>query len=298
MTDRETMSTVGTKKKRKPFRLVGPFATGCVRKALSIVTLTGGALSLSLWSQPAHALVTIETGFGALLASGAAYLICRNVPTPPSKDDCKVVAMAVDPIFSENVTQISLGWSYDPSLFSFNPALSGPLAPFGVGGTIFPVDASIGTKPIGILDADTFSPASLLPGSTLEYITSPGFVRAVLSFEDPGISVSSVDRNFFVFAFDSLGGGVDPNVLVTYTAPDDTPTSDGSGPSCSSDTPVEDVFIGEGAGTFRQTDFSCKFPSVPGPIPLLGVGAAFGYSRKLRKRIKASKSPAVMSTIG
>lgn len=31
--------------------------------------------------------------------------------------------------------------------------------------------------------------------------------------------------------------------------------------------------------------------TVPGPIPLLGVGAAFGYSRKLRKRIKSSKLP-------
>jgi hypothetical protein len=29
---------------------------------------------------------------------------------------------------------------------------------------------------------------------------------------------------------------------------------------------------------------------VPGPFPLLGVAAAFGYSRKLRKRIKGSKS--------
>lgn len=36
---------------------------------------------------------------------------------------------------------------------------------------------------------------------------------------------------------------------------------------------------------------------VPGPLPLLGVGAAFGYSRKLRKRIKSSKIPEVMMTI-
>ncbi|MCP9884258.1 hypothetical protein KBY97_03820 [Synechococcus sp. ATX 2A4] len=35
---------------------------------------------------------------------------------------------------------------------------------------------------------------------------------------------------------------------------------------------------------------------VPGPLPLLGVGAAFGFSRKLRKRIKGSKLP-VESTI-
>jgi phospholipase/lecithinase/hemolysin len=31
--------------------------------------------------------------------------------------------------------------------------------------------------------------------------------------------------------------------------------------------------------------------SVPAPVPLLGFGVAFGYSRKLRKRIKSSKPP-------
>jgi len=35
--------------------------------------------------------------------------------------------------------------------------------------------------------------------------------------------------------------------------------------------------------------------SVPGPLPILGAAAAFGYSRKLRKSIKASK-PDVIST--
>jgi len=37
---------------------------------------------------------------------------------------------------------------------------------------------------------------------------------------------------------------------------------------------------------------------VPGPLPLLGVGAAFGFSRRLRKRIKGSKKSEVMSAIG
>ncbi|MBW4529443.1 MAG: hypothetical protein KME02_02025 [Aphanothece saxicola GSE-SYN-MK-01-06B] len=32
-------------------------------------------------------------------------------------------------------------------------------------------------------------------------------------------------------------------------------------------------------------------PSVPAPLPVLGAAAAFGYSRKLRKRIKSSKMP-------
>ena len=37
--------------------------------------------------------------------------------------------------------------------------------------------------------------------------------------------------------------------------------------------------------------------SVPGPLPLFGVGAALAYSRKLRNRIKTSKTPEVMGTI-
>ncbi len=37
------------------------------------------------------------------------------------------------------------------------------------------------------------------------------------------------------------------------------------------------------------------FTEVPGPLPILGAAAAFGFSRKLRKSIKASK-PEVIST--
>jgi len=31
------------------------------------------------------------------------------------------------------------------------------------------------------------------------------------------------------------------------------------------------------------------FRNVPGPLPILGAGAAFGFSRKLRGRIKAAR---------
>jgi hypothetical protein len=36
--------------------------------------------------------------------------------------------------------------------------------------------------------------------------------------------------------------------------------------------------------------------SVPGPLPILGAAAAFGFSRKLRKRIKSSKSEVFSTT--
>jgi hypothetical protein len=40
--------------------------------------------------------------------------------------------------------------------------------------------------------------------------------------------------------------------------------------------------------SFTQGDSSRDRDKVPGPLPLLGAGAAFGFSRKLRSRIKAS----------
>lgn len=39
---------------------------------------------------------------------------------------------------------------------------------------------------------------------------------------------------------------------------------------------------------YTQAPFT---PSVPGPLPILGIGTVFAYSRKLRKRIKSRKQP-------
>ena len=44
-------------------------------------------------------------------------------------------------------------------------------------------------------------------------------------------------------------------------------------------------------------NFTPATSSVPGPLPFLGVAAAFSYSRKLRKRIQTCKLP-VKSAIG
>jgi hypothetical protein len=54
-------------------------------------------------------------------------------------------------------------------------------------------------------------------------------------------------------------------------------------------------FSGGGAPATLDLQFGPDIPAVPGPLPILGVAAAFGYSRKLRKRIKSSR-PEVIST--
>ena len=44
-----------------------------------------------------------------------------------------------------------------------------------------------------------------------------------------------------------------------------------------------------GGGTYSaQIDIARVVDQVPGPLPILGAGAAFGFSRRLRKRVKAS----------
>jgi len=55
------------------------------------------------------------------------------------------------------------------------------------------------------------------------------------------------------------------------------------------------VFGRQGSSTFSLlADGSLNIPSagVPGPLPLLGAGAAFGWSRRLRKRLAAGTSQA------
>jgi len=42
---------------------------------------------------------------------------------------------------------------------------------------------------------------------------------------------------------------------------------------------------------------SASIAAIPGPLPLLGVAAAFGCSRKLRKRIKGSKTLSLVGAI-
>ena len=59
-------------------------------------------------------------------------------------------------------------------------------------------------------------------------------------------------------------------------------------------TPVDEI-VGFLDGKFARTSFAAVQPpasSVPGPLPLFGAAAAFGFSRKLRSRIKVTRTTA------
>jgi len=53
---------------------------------------------------------------------------------------------------------------------------------------------------------------------------------------------------------------------------------------------IKDVYSGSGINSFQNTVQTAAAPAAaPGPLPILGAGAAFRFSRKLRARVKASR---------
>jgi hypothetical protein len=46
-----------------------------------------------------------------------------------------------------------------------------------------------------------------------------------------------------------------------------------------------------GRASTNISNFNGPIASVPGPLPILGLGVAFAYSRRLRRRINLAKSP-------
>jgi hypothetical protein len=49
---------------------------------------------------------------------------------------------------------------------------------------------------------------------------------------------------------------------------------------------------GVGEAFITNFEFTALYDEVPGPLPILGAGAAFGFSRKLRRRLNSAKAVA------
>jgi len=67
-----------------------------------------------------------------------------------------------------------------------------------------------------------------------------------------------------------------------------------SGPASGTTLYVKDIWTASPGVTIDN--INNNFAQVPGPLPILGIGAAFGFSRKLRKRIKGSGTAEMMTT--
>ena len=90
-------------------------------------------------------------------------------------------------------------------------------------------------------------------------------------------------------SYSITGTGTPPT--VTAILPSAQSPSSNYGPGVKMDTFFTTLIVDPGSyvtqinTTLRQRDMISE---VPGPLPLLGAGAAFGFSRRIRSRIKAS----------
>jgi len=98
------------------------------------------------------------------------------------------------------VTGLTLSIQTDPSRYTFNPAGSGPLGVFSVGGDAPPAAPGIGTQPFQALPTSGFSPGAPLPGSTLIYTDVAGLLTVNYQLATP-ITLGS-EVNYFILEFD------------------------------------------------------------------------------------------------
>jgi len=140
-----------------------------------------------------------------------------------------------------------------------------------------------------LVPADNTYPTDLIAHDIPDDLWNPGGIGAGFS-ATPSLPSSALDNyvSFGGFGFDVYDVGT-----TTFDEPYQIFTV--------SKQPTGGNFQSLLPGDYAGCPGSCvgaKINQVPGPLPLLGVGAAFGFSRNLRKRIKTSKSPEVMSAIG
>ena len=112
--------------------------------------------------------------------------------------------------------------------------------------------------------------------STLKYdirITEPNYY-----FEDITLGVNTVTGTVKKFIYDTEGG----TLLATLT----------NGQTWTPSTLYNFLHIVDEADatTGAIEGYQNIYRQVPGPLPILGAGAAFGFSRKLRSRIKAIRT--------
>jgi len=205
--------------------------------------------------------------------------------------------------------------SFTPAAKAFTGNLAGLAAsgPFSVGDKTysdFSFTGFAGTDTVNVSEV-----GGVDPQHTLNLATSTGSwdigtytLTYKVKVKAPSTNVFSAFRNQVGSALFGTNTGTYQTafsglVPVTATAPGSVTSSINLGPSpIATFSPLTDLvteatftntlIVTEGGATVLdntlvQAGFSSD-TGVPGPLPLLGAGAAFGFSRRIRSRIKAS----------
>ncbi len=235
--------------------------------------LTFLLLALTLSPMPAKAFFTGSPAF-----STKVYLDC--IAAGGKKKTCKRWYNIADPA-AIDVTSLTMQLQVDPSLYTFDPAASGPLGAFSVGGDAPPVDPGVGTEAMQLLPTTGVSPGAPLPGSTLTYTNVGGLLTLNYVFSSP-VNVGG-DVNFFIFAFDFVHPVTIDFDASTVTYATSGPGGDFSQLMAACTTANGDNNCGSPSAS---TGGTFNFASVPEPstwaILLLGFGGA-GAAMRVRR---------------
>lgn len=184
---------------------------------------------------------------------------------------------------------ITASETYNPVLQVDGGTASTPLTISGLIDSIAKVTTTINLTKCD----DPISPTGVCEGGGFSFNDEIGLalqspLGTVVDLIVPDTLDGQTPGNTVTWTFDdSALGGISGDLLVSGTYLPTSPLSAFNGQA------------GNGTWTLFFTDASDADPmsinswsltvSVPGPLPLLGVGAAFGYSRRLRRRISTSQ---------
>jgi hypothetical protein len=140
-----------------------------------------------------------------------------------------------------------------------------------------------------------FGPPTIVGPTTGSYwysltSTSPyqEFQSISMNMDIGGLQAASATKNIYS-APPNLSGLFDPLTLIGTVT-----TTGGSTAFVNlTNQTLSTIYVGDSfiiGNSTSLNSISNNFVAVPGPLPIFGAGAAFGFSRKLRSRIKAGRT--------
>jgi hypothetical protein len=185
---------------------------------------------------------------------------------------------------------ITASETYNPVLQVDSGTASTPLTISGLIDSIAKVTTTINLTKCD----DPISPTGVCEGGGFSFNREIGLalqspLGTVVDLIVPSTLFGQTPGNTVTWTFDdSALGGISGDLLVSGTYLPTSPLSAFNGQAGNG---IWTLFFTDDAGgdPLSINSWSLTVTPVPGPLPLLGVGAAFGYSRRLRRRISTSQ---------